>query len=212
MNVVVKCSPTNITVTATLNTPDALIKAIVSSRVLSVIDPLTNGIGFVSTFSMFTKSTVPISAQSVENASLSHPASINTCGFTAEKDPTSVHIVSKRLPLPPFSGHTFVNTAEKSRSSASTANVHLRHMQHMTAMCAAPTRRKSLVFVNIAARPLRNLTNLSFISTCTQEPSPTPVRSVAEHFQVLHHVTDTVLILTASQERIEHQKSCGRTS
>ena len=159
VNVVVKCLPTNITVTATLNTPAALIKAIVSSHVLSVIDPLTNGIGFVSTFSMFMKSIVRTSAQCVENAFLSRPASINTCGFTAERGPTSVHIVSKHLLLPPFFGHTFVSTAEKSLLSVGIVDVHLRHMQHMTATCAALTRRRSLVFVNIAARPLLNHMN-----------------------------------------------------
>ena len=211
MNGVVKYLPTNITETATLNTRVVLIKETGSSRVQYVTAPLTSEIDFVSTFFTCTRNTALTSAQCVVNASPSHPASTNTCEYTVVKDLTSVRIVSRPSLLLPFYGRTSVSTAGKSPSSAGTASVHSHHMQHMTATCVARTQKRSHACVNTVERRLRSLTNSSFISTCTREPNLTLVRNVAERFQVLRHVTDTVPILTALRERIVLLKSCVKT-
>ena len=159
VNVVVKCLPTNITETATLNTRAVLIKETGSSPVQCVTAPLTSEIAFVSTFFTCMRNTALTSAQCVVNASLSHPASTNTCEYTVVKDLTSVHIASRPSLLLPFCGRIFVSTAEKSPSSAGTASVHSHHTQHMTATCVARTQKRSHVCVNTVERRLRSLTN-----------------------------------------------------
>ena len=159
VNAVVKCLPTNITETATLNTRAVLIMETGSSPVRCVTAPLTSGIASVSTFFTCTRNTALTSAQCVVNASLSHPVSTNTCEYTVVKDHTSVRIVSRPSLLLPFYGRTSVSTAGKSPSSAGTVSVHSHHTQHMTATCVARTQRRSHACVNTVERRLRSLTN-----------------------------------------------------
>ena len=144
MNGVVKCLPTNITEIATLNTRAVLIKETGSSPVQCVTAPLTSEIAFVSIFYTCTRNTALTSAQCVVNASLSHPASTNTCECTEVKDFRSVRIVSRPSLLLPFSGHISVSTAGKSPSSPGTASVHSHHTQQIKAMCVARTQKIQL--------------------------------------------------------------------
>ena len=159
VNGVVKFLPTNITETATLNIRAVLIKETGSSPVQCVTAPLTSEIAFVSTSFTCTRNTALTSAQCVVNASLSHPASTNTCEYTVVKDLTSVRIASRPSLLLPFYGRTSDSIAGKSPLSAGTANVHSHHTQHMTATCVARTQKRSLACVNIVERRLHSLTN-----------------------------------------------------
>ena len=159
MNGVVKCLPTNITEIATLNTRAVLIKETGSSPVQCVTARLTNEIAFVSIFYTCTRNTVLTSALCVVNASLSHPASTNTCEYTVAKGLTSVRIASRPSLLLPFYGHTSVSTAGKSPSSAGTASVRSHHTQHTTATCVARIQKRNLACVNTVERRLRSLTN-----------------------------------------------------
>ena len=159
MNVVVKFLPTNITEIATSNTRAVLIKETGSSPVQCVTAPLTSEIAFVSIFFTCTKNTALTSAQCAVNASLSHPASTNTCECTVVKDLTSVRIASRPSLRLPFYGHISVSIAGKSPLSAGTASVHSHHTQHMTATCVARTQKRSHACVNTVERRLLNLTN-----------------------------------------------------
>lgn len=159
MNGAGKCSPTNTTVTAISNTRGALTQETGSSHAPFVTAPSTSGIAYVSTCCTCTRSTVLTNARYVVNASLSPPASTNTCEFTAARDRTNVLTASRLSLLLLFCARTYVNTAERSHSSASTVSVHSPRTRRMIVTCDARTLRKSRACVSTVERRLRSRTN-----------------------------------------------------
>ena len=210
MNGVASCLLTNTTVTAILNIRAVLIQETASSPAHCVTALLTSGIVCEFTCCTCMRNTALTSAQCVGNASHSHPVSTSICVCTAVRDRTNV-LTASRLLLPLlYCARTYVSTAERSHSSASIVSARSPRTRHMIVMCVARIPRKSRACVNTAERLLRSRTNLSFMSTCIQEPSLIRARNAEERFQALRHVIATVLTSTASQERIVRLKSCAR--